>query len=379
MKKIFAVAFITILIISCKEKKSKPNEFELVKDYSVSFSLDKETGYFQSYISRNIHKEIEYLSYINGLNNTIYYYDVNFPDKINKIALEIKGPNGVGKLSSISGLLFLNPNKIFVYNAFTGLLYLVNKEGQVLKKYEIFDPKGNVLAFPEINNLKPFFLKENSIYFPCGLLEYKTNYDNSLSVIKLDLKTEKVIPVLNYPDKYNKGFWGSSFKYIPSVIPLENSIVASFPIKNKLVKYNLNNQQELTEFEASSYYFHDKIKPYSSDIQYNLENRNYESEDNFSLSESDYISLIHDSSNNYFYRICHLRKDKNENREFRPDISIIILDKNFNVIGETLLDGNIYDHIMIVKMKNGLGIARRDLYKKNENELTFDIFKPLKN
>lgn len=373
---------VTLLILSCKNNLTDKNDtFTLVSKSFLHFKLDDKTGFFHNSIMFSEDGNHEFFSFLNHINNSIYYYDVGSPSDINKIKLDIEGENGVGHLETISAHFFKDQNNIYIYNIAVGKLFLVNSKGNILNKYDIIDYKASTdNPFPEITALQPMEIIADDIYFPCGLNSRKMKYSNSNTVLKFNIKTLKKEYILPFSNKYDNAFYGSTFKYLPSITFNSKKIFVSFPIEHNVFGYDIGNLKNKVEFNASSEYVERKIKPFNNDVKYGLsKNRNFKKEDIFSLTTPDYQSIKYDKYRNVFYRIVHVRRTKEEvrlnNLLFSPNISIILLDSNYVKIGEVLLDGGKYHHVMIDVCKEGLAIARRDYYKKNENELVFEILK----
>ena len=55
-----------------------------------------------------------------------------------------------------------------------------------------------------------------------------------------------------------------------------------------------------------------------------------------------------------------------------------VINKNFKKIGETKFSADQFDISMTGVTKDGLLVARRDLYNYNDNEFTFSVFSPNK-
>ena len=64
----------------------------------------------------------------------------------------------------------------------------------------------------------------------------------------------------------------------------------------------------------------------------------------------------------------------------RKKFSIIILDKNFNIIGETLFPEGIYNSYVFFVHKDGLYISKdyQMNYDQSEDFLTFELFNLIK-
>ncbi len=95
-----------------------------------------------------------------------------------------------------------------------------------------------------------------------------------------------------------------------------------------------------------------------------------------------YFNLVYDKYRNIFYRFCYtgynITKDDSslELMMYLPIFSIIVLDKDLNVIGETLFPENTYNPYMYFVAPEGLYISTNHIKNPDfdEDYLKFDLF-----
>jgi hypothetical protein len=142
---------------------------------------------------------------------------------------------------------------------------------------------------------------------------------------------------------------------------------------------DLNEKTTTLHYVGSTHI--EAIEPYQSNVRF-FEKQNPSVKDyNQSLhgySISDYQGILYDRFNRIYYRIAYLRPslDRVESGEQTPDFSIIILNEQFEKIGERVFKKNVYDPSKIVATSLGLLIGRRDFYAKDENFMVFEVFRP---
>ena len=105
---------------------------------------------------------------------------------------------------------------------------------------------------------------------------------------------------------------------------------------------------------------------------------------------AEYGNLLYDKYRNVYYRIARPKTEVPSgltDREYldlfdygRKCFSIIILDKDFNIIGETLFPDYTYNSCMAFVHKDGLYISSSHAFSENYNDdnLTFQRFELVK-
>lgn len=96
-----------------------------------------------------------------------------------------------------------------------------------------------------------------------------------------------------------------------------------------------------------------------------------------------YGDLIYDSYRDVYYRFAYPKTELKDNIQWwgksvygRKKFSVIILDKDFHVVGETLFPEAIYNSYVFFVHKDGLYISRdyQMLYGNAEDYMTFELF-----
>jgi hypothetical protein len=100
-------------------------------------------------------------------------------------------------------------------------------------------------------------------------------------------------------------------------------------------------------------------------------------EDNHALSTSDFRGIYFDRNRKLYFRVALIRPDFEKLSVSKvPDFSIIILNEQLEKIGERFFSSSIYDPAHIFLSSEGINLFRKDLYGKNENKITFEVFEP---
>lgn len=376
--------------IGCSENQNLNN-----LDYNPVFKLDSigltslptgnTIGFFTNSIS--YYKDTKSLegiiSIYNPNTNSIVQFREDNPNFFSQINLEIDGPNGIGNPGLSGSHLYHSNDSIFIYNNSSGILHLINNNGDLINKFLVtdYDNSNNFPApFPSV--LRPIQIFKNSIIMTCGINNYPKKYSNYPSLVSINLSTKKINYLSTFPKIYDKAFWGAAFKYDPGIAinKKKNKIVFSYPINQNLIESDMDFEK-YKEIYGGSYYF-EEPKPYNLDpssykeIGRGIDYKVLEAE---SLARSDFAGILFDQFNNFYYRIAYIRPTIEEVKSGKTaaNFSIIIFDQNLKKIGEDYFSSKKYDNTMIFVTSKGLNIARKDLYNENEDLLQFEILTPV--
>jgi hypothetical protein len=372
---IFRLILIFFTLISCSNNETDVLLQEIEKKVFIldeSSSLNISSASFFTNLSNN-----ENFSFLNVNNNSLVIYKDSIPLSIK---LDVEGANGVGNLNTFTSHKILPNNTFALVQSQMGKVFVLNKKGKVLNKFELFNinNRKSFYSFPynSINN--PIIFLDNGLYFTESLVKYFENYNDVPLIRKLSMLDGKSESFFLLPKLYEKNFWGALFKYnlsISKTINDEHFLVNS-PISEDLYKIDLEGNI-LEKIECKSKFINN-IEPMNNDKLYgNKNSADWKKINSYSLTSSDYNSIIFDKFNKLYYRIIYLRPDLNKyiSGERKPDFSIIVLDDKFNILGEQKFNSKIYSNNFILVSKSGLAIARKDLYEEDNNKLTFSIFK----
>ncbi|UAM98042.1 DUF4221 domain-containing protein [Polaribacter litorisediminis] len=374
----FRLIFIFLILISCSNKNT---DFLLEEIQKKVFILDESSSFnikSSSFFSNLSNKEN--FSFLNINNNSLVIYEDSIP-KI--IKLEVEGANGVGNLNTFTSHKILPDNTVALVQSQMGKVFLLSKKGKVLNKFELFNinDRKSFYSFPynSINN--PIIYLDNRLYFTESLVKYFGNYKDVPLVRELSIIDGKTKNIFSLPKVYEENFWGALFKYNLSISKTTNDqqFLISLPISTNLYKIDFKGNI-LKEIECKSKFI-DNIEPMNNDKLYGNKNiADWKKINSYSLTSSDYNSIIFDKFNKLYYRVVYLRPDLDKyiSGDRKPDFSIIVLDEKFNVLGEQKFDSNTFSNNFILVSKEGLAIARKDLYEQDNDKLTFSIFKLIK-
>ncbi len=392
MLKYTCICFLLILFLSCNEKNDKDLNFyneEIALHFNdslklnfletISLPLDK-ADFWSHSISYINEGEASYLSVINQNNNSINVYNLDKQVLYKTFNLQVEGPNGVGDLDAASGHALHSLDSLYIYNVMTGRLFLMDSTGVILNYTSLFEVgKTPDLPMPVISSLNPMVFTDRQILIPCGINRVPEDFSVYPSIISIDKSLNNKRILNTYPSIYENGYWGTSFKYQTSIqfVPKSNKLIINYPISHSLEIVDIDSNEKNYIFAGSKEFR--EIQYFKSDPKFPSNNNMepyWNERKEFSLTNSDYTSIIYDKYKDIYYRIAYIRPSLFDYRSGNRtvDISLIILDKNLKKVGEQKIDGKIYDISMLFVSNKGINIARKDLFEKNENFISYDLF-----
>jgi len=337
-----------ILLYGCNEKNSNQSDFK-EPSYSVNlretveilqFKVDSETSNISSFLTYfGKDNKTSLLFSLNTYINELQIYDLTSGDLIKRIPLEMNGERGVGP---IKGVHVQSLDSIFLFPLHDDRVYITDTSGVKLDRIDYKTPDGYIIpevrstlfsAIPTISNNK---LIVKTLYEG----NYRQFTNETLSkknlAYEIDLNTGETTLIPHY---FPKNYWKGGMKHFQfSVAHSKNSSVYAFFGDHNLY-YSNPITSKLQARNAASKYLDKEIEklPIEGDRE---DRRKY-----YSVSNH-YGNIHYDKYRNIYYRFCYPRNDQImkddllKNAQFPELFSIMILDKDLNIIGETLFDHN---------------------------------------
>jgi len=391
--KICIFSFLLLLaILGCRENDSftpfyqeeNASKYTKVMDlHSVKlkeFPLDPNLRFSTNSIGVSQIGDSEYLSFLDTDLLRVVIFDYHFPENQRIVQMEHEGPHGVGNLSTSAHYLH-SFDSIYVLNHFRGELVHLSDSGQVRRRYILsaYKNKSNP-PMPMPSTSAPILFAKGKLLIASTITFYQGDYHGFPSSMSVNLASMEVEYHSKFPELYSKAYWGTKFKYEPGIAynPSSDELVMSYPVDPFLQKINLNDGSEQRCFVGSEFF--ESIPPYRNDPDHyakrvvgslDLE------EDNHALSTSDYRGIYFDRNRKLYFRVALIRPDFEKLSVSKvPNFSIIILNEQLEKIGERFFSSSIYDPAHIFLSSEGINLFRKDLFGKNENKITFEVFEP---
>ena len=395
MKECALLMTLSILCLcACQTKTDTPTvsyDIELIETKKITLPVDENTYYLSKSIFQFEEDNKEYLLFGNleKRQHELLIYDIEKQNLHKRIPLEKEGPNGV---PGIWGCIPFFDSKTFLVSQHnSGRMSIIDGEGIVVQKYSMrqfsdktkrrglwVDSRFGVSFF-----YTPSFIKDSIVYFSNGIfIQYKINQ-------RLDREVWKTIPMFNSLNLKNGHIHTLPIKY-PDIFEDDVKVPAGGGYE---FTYDYNYKQERLVCSLTGYdsiMVTDDLKQvrwYNGKSRYlkSMRPKVYEADGFDWLREATenpaYHNIMYDKYRDVYYRIVELPYELKQNespfdtpkgREF----SIIIFDKDLNIIGETKFPGNKYLYKMSFVGRDGLYISENNLANPefDEDKLVFACF-----
>lgn len=366
------------LAVSCKNgDKAVAYTYDLVRTDSIkSFPLGEEVRYNAFYLYTFNEQGKEYLSFLNYRTNQILFYDLQTCEYLFALNLASEGPDGVAQLT---GLYVKDLKNIYVSSyAYNGLMK-VDTTGHIIQRipYGVTDAGYKILpSYAPASHpyIAPVFIEDNMFITQPDVSRFCPAEETPLSIVIDTLQeTYKGVPLtyaflseeeLNGNDtRFSRIFNGQDFVY--SFYVSEDIIVASI------------NHSDVKRIQVKSQYINNPTE--------RQEDTERGAKQNLELAR--YGDLIYDPYREVYYRFAYPKVNLEDDIRWwgkavygRKKFSVIVLNKEFQIIGETLFPEGIYNSYVFFVHKDGLYISRdyQMLYGNSEDNMTFELVKLVK-
>lgn len=368
--------FLTLgLMVSCKtDKTTAVYDYDLKATGKIkSFELDADVRYNAFYLyTFTDNSQREYLSFLNYRGNQILFYDLSTGNLEKKVNLYAEGPNGIVQAS---GYFVQDWDNLYISSyAYEGLIK-VDTTGRIIQKipYGTTDEGYKVLpAYTPSSHpyIAPVFVDGKMFITQPAVERFHPLNTTPLSVaIDTVQQIYKGFPltygVLTEEEKeandkrFSRIYDGGRFVY--SFYVDEDIVVAS------------SDHSQLNTIKVKSQYI-DSPTGIQKDTEKGAQ---------LNLEQARYGDLIYDPYQEVYYRFAYPNVELDDNINWlgkavygRKKFSVIILNKDFEIIGETLFPEAIYNSYVFFVHKDGLYISRdyQMNYDQSEDYMTFERF-----
>jgi hypothetical protein len=375
------LSLIGLLLISCSGDRSESrlgsNEYEsgtythdLIKTGELRLPIDSLTSFESNNYTYYSTANKEFLVTSSFEKNSIQIFSIDNSSIIKEILLARDGPNG---FKQMRGFVFVNFDSIFVFDSFTlRNTILIDSSGRIINKYDIHDENDHIINHASMTRLPTIFNKGKLYFFKFPNYDF-THPSFFEKKIPFELEYDIGKNIIRYKDIYwPESFYGRPWGYLslPSrTLGQEGNFIYSFCIEDNLIVTNFEDASRVQL--AKSQFVNERSKPrdeYSNDNEHFLEEYTYE-------------VIIYDKYREVSYRTVGLKTQyRNSSGKINPlqlkPFSIIVLDKNFTKIAETVIKPiEEYNPRDIFVGKRGLYVSGQNLYNPNleEDSLVFNI------
>ncbi len=376
MKHLILPLLLFCLLSSCKREKGEPQDnYTLEATENIkSFPLDSDVKYDASYLYTFEENGKRYLSFLNYRTTQLLFYDFDTAKFLFKVTLDKEGSNGV---VMPTGYYIKDFNNMYISSsAYFGLIK-VDTTGTIVQKIAYGKTDTGYKILPSYNPssrpyLPPIFIG-NKVYITQKNLERFCPAEKTPLSVAIDTVQKKYTSL---PLTYSI----LTEKQLESNV---SSFSRTYDGKNFIYSFYVDEDILVTSIDHAEV---KRIKAKSKYINTPDEKLDFESESApiKVLTLARYGDLIHDPYREVYYRFAYHKTELENNVNWwgkivygRKKFSVIILDKDFQIIGETLFPEAIYNSCVFFVEKEGLYISRdyQINYDQSEDFMTFELFK----
>ena len=380
MKHLILPLLLFCLLSSCKREKGEPQDnYTLEATENIkSFPLDSDVKYDASYLYTFEENGKRYLSFLNYRTTQLLFYDFDTAKFLFKVTLDKEGSNGV---VMPTGYYIKDFNNMYISSsAYFGLIKVDTAKTIVQKiPYRKTDSGYKIISSYNASShpyLPPVFIgdkmyitqQNNERFCPAEKTPISVAIDTvqkkySSLPLTFSILTEK--QKKSNDTGFSRDYDGKNFIY-------------SFYVDEDILVTSIDHA-EVKRIRAKSRYID------SPDEEQPL---NAQKGPQLNLELARYGDLMYDPYREVYYRFAYPKTELDDKINWmgkavygRKKFSVIILDKDFQIIGETLFPEAIYNPYASFVSKEGLYISRdyQINYDQSEDFMTFELFKLVEN
>jgi len=381
MKK-FIPLLVLLFLCSCsfpKQGNSVEYSMELKESKKITLPIDEKTYFLSKSIFQFEEDGNEYLHFENSQKGLyeIITFDLEKQDVHKRIPIEMEGPNGIPAMLGSKPYPDSKNYLIFQNTAFR--ITQMDGDGRVVRNYQLKSPGRFVRAILATFCYFPSFVRDSVLYFDQRVAsKRKRDLDHCPLFASLDLKTGDLgWAPLHFPTTFDGDYShiqsGDGFAYDYNY--KDNRLVCSF----------IESDSLMVTDDLSNVKWYNAKSRYLNSMTPHINRPTEDVHDIIRYEESPkYWHVMYDKYRDVYYRFaempCELAANEDPYDEFTPkgrEFSVIIFDKDFNIIGETKFPGNKYFYKMSFVGRDGLYISENNLANPefDENKLVFACFK----
>jgi len=335
---LFHLLIMTLICCGQGADESEQNLYELFDTGEiVTFPLDSLTSPFVHACQMVKQSEQTYLTFLNDITNSIYWYDLN-NQQLHKIQhFTEEGQNGT---QDIVGYHYITSDTVILVSRNNYKIRFADSRSEIFRTIDLAIMDGEI-CFPQAGFGLEIILQEDKLFIICAH-DFANNEGNipPKNLVTIDLKTKAITYLLEYPEIYrNKEISAYYLRAYQTHNPNTGMFVYSFPLSEYVIETDHEGYVQ-KHFAKSSFFSSDEWN-----VKGRIENdrkagskalqRKY-------LETPTYGKITFDPYRNLYYRITKIPQKEKRTKEGYPINyeSVIILDEYFNKLSEQYLDIN---------------------------------------
>ncbi|WP_294616766.1 DUF4221 family protein [uncultured Bacteroides sp.] len=376
-----------LLILSISSCTETYNDTLSLKrsDKEISFSLmDDVKMPFASIFPFEENGE-DYISFQNFPKSEILIYSVNTGALVKKVMVETEGNNAV--VSGFGGYYIMDMNHIFVPNLGVATICVMDTTATIRQRIDYSKTEQGQRLIPFIPDYKSqMTFVGDSLYVPQtlnGMLGKKTIEESPIRIV-IDTTNKKVSTLpMKFPPLITNKDLGTNAAFGMGYSSCYNghSFIYSFCSDDYLYTTGLAHNQ-VTKVKAHSRYIR-KTEVFRSN------ENNFQKMIKAQCEHAAYGKIMYDKYRDVYYRFvyptCEIDDYSGDYVELlrsgRKKNSVMILDRDLNVVGETLLPDYTYNPNLSFVLEDGLYISLNHIMNPTytDDRLCFQRFELVKN
>lgn len=370
---ISSISLASFLAISCTSGQNKGAEMTATMEDvdETAIPLDSTTTQEFSYLQQLDDSTIIFLN-----RPTFELCKANvLTGAMERIQLQNSGPNAV---NGIDAFCYVSPDSIWLFASWGGKLFLIDSEGTKIAQtaLPVTEPDGSLPGYtvaPFPRTTSPYAVIGNTqILQGWGRQPEEPGQTMGTTMI-FDASDETATTGNPYPEYYGTtadeisewdlmGYQLTGYTLTPAL-----EILTNFPASDSLYLFNPKTLTRKAYFAGHSE--PTNIRKVSFDDQ--------EGQFTYYLSQYRYAGVVYDKFNDVYYRFLYhpvedYDKDDLRTEFFKMPLSVIILDNEFNVIGEADLPRDVYYLAGTFVTPKGLHIQ---VLSDDDDFMKFRVFK----
>lgn len=375
IKSIPFASYLFLVFISCGGNETREEvPVQLVEKGTLELPLDTRTSYRTNSLTYWIDsldgQKTEYLVQLERNIPAIHFYNLEKRQLSHSIKLTEEGPEGVGRPNSLA---ILSSDSIFIVSGYDRKFSIIDRNGKIIRSCNLFKSgqiAGATSGQPQSGTANPLNFYKGTFYFNVApdRNTWKPEYYDAPTMMEFNFSDCSYSYFNNYPDAMRGAVWGSRGMSYSTTRNHRDQLISSYSSDHKIHVLDLKDRTK-SEFLAKSKFF-DELEP--------LENPGMDTDKEYVFTTPSYGAIMFDVYRNIYYRIArHGLSELTEKSEFfDQNFSIIILDEDFEILGETFFPGKTYNGNQFFITKDGLYLSTNN--DKNpelqEDVLSFKLF-----
>ena len=374
MKKFLYLSVLSILLACSSEQKTEQAYSLQPTDQYLAYEIDEETRVPLYHMYTFEVNDTEYLTFPNRETRTLLIYELLSGKFVKKFSFDAEGPNGIGPM--LNNYWMKDFNNIYIPGITHSVIYQTDTTGIIKGKIDFSETEDGLLTIPSYyTNLdhKQLHFIDGALYIPQGInrrLGTDRWIEESPTAVIMDTLTRKLkkFPMLHPQGKISSEDYGQYMYDLSYSMTYDGeNFIYSFSCEDELYKVNPSTAS-IEKIPAASQYLSpitaQKKRP--DDFQQAVK---------ASCEMPSYRNILYDKYRKVYYRFAFPETELEENLNYmqilhngKKEFSIIILDEDLNIVGETKFPPFTYvPHICFIR-EDGLYISASHFMREDYSD-----------